>query len=109
MDSAKRVILRIQESDVKPDDLFEPVRLYLQKTKHSLDETEDPWNRHFIHLQPPSDIPQKNPKIHVIIDLNKDQYLKAFVDRDFPHECYRIKYINNKMWAVQHFKSMTAQ
>ena len=104
MDSARRVILRIRESDVSPNDLLEPVRLYLQKKSHCLDEIKDPWKCHFIHLQPPSNIAQTDPKIHIIIDLNKDKYSKDFVDWGFPHECYNIKYVNNKMWVTQHFK-----
>lgn len=97
MDYAKRVILRIREADVNWTDQFEPVRLYLEKKGHSSEETTTPWNNHFVHLQPPSDIPQQDPKIHIIIDLNKARFSKTFVDDEVPHEMYRIRYVDNKM------------
>lgn len=100
MDNAKRVILRIREADVNWTDQFEPVRLYLEKKDHSIEEITNPLNRHFVHLQPPSDIPQRDPKIHTIIDVNKDQFSQTFVDDDFPHEMYRIRYLDDKMWVL---------
>lgn len=100
MNPSKRVILRIREADVNWTDQFEPVRLYLEKKDHSIEEITNPLNRHFVHLQPPSDIPQRDPKIHIIIDVNKVQFDKTFVDDDFPHEMYRIRYLDDKMWVL---------
>ena len=95
----------MREADVDWADPFEPVRLYLQKKGHSAEEIKDPLNRHFVHLQPPSDIPQKDPKIHVVIDLNKDQFSNVFVDENLPHEIYSIRYLDNKM-SVMHISSL---
>lgn len=89
MDQAKRVVLRLREADINDLDLYEPVRLYLEKHGHSPSEIEA--NRHFIHIQPPNPhIPQADPKIHIIIDLETNQF-SGQLDRDFPHEFYRIR------------------
>lgn len=100
MNSAKRIILRIREADVNWTDPFEPVWLCLEKKGHSIEEITNPLNHHFVHLQPPSDIPKRDPKIHIVIDVNKDQFPKTFVDDDFPHEMYRIRYLDDKMWVL---------
>ena len=88
MDLAERVILRIRAADVNWFDPFKPVRLYLAKKVHSIEEITNPLDRHFVHLQPPPDIPQRDPKILIIIDLNKGQFSQTLVDDDFPHEMY---------------------
>lgn len=89
MDQAKRVVLRLREADINDLDLYEPVRLYLEKHGHSPSEIEA--NRHFIHIQPPNPhIPQADPKIHIIIDIETNQF-SGYLDRDFPHEFYRIR------------------
>lgn len=101
MDSAKRVIFRIREADVDWKDQCKPVRLYLEQMGYASAETRqdcmDPWERQFIHIQPPCEIEQGDPKIHVVADLNKDQYSQPFAGKDLPHEFYRVRYVNGKM------------
>lgn len=95
MSQAKRVILRLREADINPNDIYEPVRLYLEKRGRSATELEA--DRHFIHVQPPNpDILQSDPKIHIIIDLEKDKFC-GDLDHDFPHEIYRIRRQDNDM------------
>lgn len=67
-----RVILRVREADFEEDDMLKPVRLYL-KMGRSVREIEE--NRHYVHFQPSNaHIPQRDPKIHIIIDLNHAQF-----------------------------------
>lgn len=94
MNEAKRVILRLREDQMDYSDTYKPVRLYFSKFNRSLDELES--NRHFIHIQPPSDLYQPNSKIHVVIDLEKDQFSGEF-SQDFPHDIYTIRYEGDEM------------
>lgn len=96
MESARRVILRVREADFEEDDTFKPVRLYLEKMGRSVCEIEE--NRHYIHFQPSNaHIPQRNPKIHIIIDLNYEKFSGDVVDMDFPHEIYAVRQVDNKL------------
>ncbi|KAJ5921333.1 hypothetical protein N7466_009659 [Penicillium verhagenii] len=91
MPEAKRVILRLAETDMNYLDPYEPVRLYLEKTNQSLQDLDD--NHHFIHIQPPNpEIPQVKPKIHVVIDFEKEKFAGSTLKGhpDFPHEFYRL-------------------
>ncbi|BAE54967.1 unnamed protein product [Aspergillus oryzae RIB40] len=84
MDHPKRVILRLQEADLDEADLYEPVRLYLEKNGRSIEELDT--DRHFVHIQPPNpDIPQVDPKLHVVIDLEAEKYTGK-LGPDFPYE-----------------------
>jgi hypothetical protein len=95
MNQAKRVILRLREAELDYDNPYESVRLYLKKNGRSVKELEA--DRHFIHVQPPNpDIPQIDPKVHIIIDIEKDQF-SGTLDDNFPHEIYRIRRLDNKM------------
>ncbi|GIK04367.1 hypothetical protein Aspvir_008448 [Aspergillus viridinutans] len=95
MSGPKRVILRLSESDLNPDDVYEPVRLYLEKHGHSSDELAT--ERHFIHVQPPNPhILQNDPKIHIVIDLEKDQF-SGPLDSNFPHDLHRIRRKDDKL------------
>ncbi|RWQ94704.1 hypothetical protein C8Q69DRAFT_471151 [Paecilomyces variotii] len=95
MNQAKRVILRIPEPDFNPHDPYEAVRLYLEKNGRSATELET--GRHFIHIQPSnSDITQRNPKIYIIMDIEKDCF-SGPIHHDFPHEIYRICRVDNKL------------
>lgn len=75
------MILRLHEADINDHDLYEPVRLYLKKHGHPASEIKA--NRHFIHIQPPNPhIPQADPKIHIIIDMETVQF-SGQIDCDF--------------------------
>lgn len=95
MNEAKRVILCLPEEYMDYSDTYKPVRLYFSKFNRSLEELGS--NRHFIHIQPPSDLSQPNSKIHVIIDLEKDQFFGDFT-QDFPHDIYTIRCVGGEMW-----------
>lgn len=84
---AKRVILRVPESEMNYQDPNEFVRLYLAKFRpgEELDLT-----RHFTHHEPPSDIPYENPKVHAFIDLEAKASVGA-IDQNFPHEIHAIR------------------
>ena len=95
---AKRVILRLRESDF-PDtsysDLTQIVEAYLTFSGHSAEELAE--GRHFFHFQPPnSDIPQDNPRFHIIIDIEKMRH-SGPLPKDFPHEIYRISQSSGTM------------
>jgi hypothetical protein len=95
MDQAKRVILRLRETELDDSDPYESVRLYLQKNGRSVEELNE--DRHFVHIQPSNPhIPQTDPKIHIIIDIEKDQF-SGTLDANFPHEIYRVRRIDNEM------------
>jgi hypothetical protein len=94
MVTAKRVVLRFPENLQNPNDLYEPVRLYSTKSNRPVEEPNS--NRHWIHLQPPSDIPQTNPKLHIVIDLEKDEFSDP-LGPDFPHELYYVRRQDNKL------------
>ncbi|KAJ1714024.1 hypothetical protein NYO67_3818 [Aspergillus flavus] len=95
MDHPKRVILRLQEADLDEADLYEPVRLYLEKNGRSIEELDT--DRHFVHIQPPNpDIPQVDPKLHVVIDLEAEKYTGK-LGPDFPYEVYRVRRMDGKL------------
>lgn len=97
MAQAKRVVLRLQEADVNDCDLYEPVRLYLEKNGRSSSEIEA--NRHIIHIQPPNPhIPQVNPSIYIVVDIEKEQF-SGPLDKSFPHEFYRIPRHGNELYV----------
>ncbi|KAL3473239.1 hypothetical protein BJX99DRAFT_201435 [Aspergillus californicus] len=87
MSGLKRVILRIPENQMNFQDPAEFVRFYF--TKFPSDAGSDPA-RHFVHYQPPSDFPQSNPKIHIVIDLEIQQF-SGPLTKDFPHEVYSLR------------------
>lgn len=110
--SPKRVIIRLQQSDFNDRDPELPARIYLEKFR-SLNEFGE--NRHFIHIQPPSpgnndnddngnsndnreklQFPENDYKIHVIIDIEKDQF-SGPLGEDFPHEMYRLKRVDGDL------------
>lgn len=98
MAPVKRVILRLREADINDHDLYEPVRLYLEKHGHS--SSEIGANRHFIHIQPPNPhIPQTDPKIHVIIDMEAEQF-SGYLSHDFPHEFYRVRRQGSELYLT---------
>ena len=98
MDQPKRVILRLQEADLDEADLYEPVRLYFEKNGRSIEELDT--SRHFVHIQPSNaDIPQIDPKLHVVIDLEADKY-SGTLGPDFPHELYRVRRVDGKLCVV---------
>lgn len=89
MAQAKRVVLRLREADMNDRDIYEPARLYFEKHGHSSSEIES--NRHFIHIQPPNPhIPQADPKLHVIIDMEVKQH-SGHLSHDFPHEFFLVR------------------
>jgi hypothetical protein len=71
---AKRVIIRLSESDMDYQNPREFVDFCFQKFPS--DAALDP-TRHFVHYQPPSDFPQSNPKAHIVIDLETSHILKT--------------------------------
>ncbi|KAJ5644229.1 uncharacterized protein N7484_006736 [Penicillium longicatenatum] len=103
LDQAKRVILRLQEADMNYNDPYEPVRLYLEKMGHSLQHLDE--NHHFIHIQPPNpDIPQIDPKIHVVIDFETAKF-SGPIEGDFPHEFYRVRREGGKLTLARYRES----
>ena len=48
MAEAKRVILRLREADINTFDLYEPIRLYLERNRYTLSEIEA--NYYFIYI-----------------------------------------------------------
>ncbi|KAL4784337.1 hypothetical protein BJX76DRAFT_357183 [Aspergillus varians] len=95
MAQPKRVILRIREAEINDEDLYEAVRVYFQASGHPVEGLNE--RRHFIHIQPSNpDIPQNDPKIHIVMDLEKNAYSGVLGD-DFPHDLYRIHRIDGQM------------
>lgn len=94
MGQAKRVILRLSENNMDYEDAYKPVRLYLTKFGHSPEELNS--TRHFVHIQPPSDLPQPNAKVHIIIDLERERF-SGPISRSFPHEIYTVRCKDNEM------------
>ncbi|KAL2840095.1 hypothetical protein BJX68DRAFT_271800 [Aspergillus pseudodeflectus] len=82
----ERVILRLSESDMDYRNPREFVDFYFRKFPS--DAALDP-TRHFVHYQPPSDFPQSNPKVHIVIDLETSRILET-LGEDFPHEIYKV-------------------
>ncbi|KAL4811349.1 hypothetical protein BDV18DRAFT_155954 [Aspergillus unguis] len=87
MSGAKSIILRVQESEMNYQEPNEFVDFYF--TKFPSDAVSDPA-RHYIHYQPPRDIPQENAKIHIVIDLETPEF-SGTLDQDFPHEIYAVR------------------
>ena len=94
----KRIILRLRDSDFPDlcnDDLIQIVKAYLTFSGHSAEELAQ--DRHYFHAQPPKpDIPQRNPRFHVIIDMEKMGH-SGPLPKDFPHEIYRASRSNDTM------------
>lgn len=87
MGGAKRVILRVPEADMDYDNPRELVDLYFKEfpSDAALDSA-----RHFIHYQPPSDIPHSDSRVHIVIDL-ETLYFAGALDQPFPHEIYAVR------------------
>lgn len=95
---AKRVILRLRESDfpdISYSNIIQIVDAYLTFSGRSTEERAQ--GRHFFHFQPPNpNIPQKDPRFHIIIDIEKMGH-SGSLQKDFPHEIYRIYRRNDGM------------
>ncbi|KAL2814019.1 hypothetical protein BJX63DRAFT_431650 [Aspergillus granulosus] len=87
MSRAERVILRVPENDMNYQNSREFVDFYF--TKFPSEAAPDP-TRHFVHYQPPNDIPRPNPKVHIVIDLEIPDFT-GNLDKDFPHEIYAVR------------------
>lgn len=88
-------MLRLRINELKDIDPYESVLLYLEKNGRSVKELEQ--DRHFIHIQPSNpDIPQEDPKIHIVIDLEKDQF-SGTLGKDSPREVYRVRRLDGEM------------
>ncbi|PKY07324.1 hypothetical protein P168DRAFT_324753 [Aspergillus campestris IBT 28561] len=85
MSNAKRIILRVAENEMNYQDPYEFARFYF--TQFPSNASSDP-TRHFIHYQPPSDIP--GAKVHIVIDL-EIQGFTGTLDQEFPHEVYAVR------------------
>jgi hypothetical protein len=96
--AAKRVILRLRDNDfpnVSYNDLVKCVETFLAFSGHSVEELSQ--GRHFFHFQPPNpQIPQQNPRFHIIIDIEKQQH-SGPLQKDFPHEIYRVSRRDDEM------------
>lgn len=84
---AKRVILRIPESEMNYQHPGEFVDFYFMKFPSNA--ASDPA-RHFIHYQPPNDIPHSNAKVHIVIDIETQEFAGE-LGREFPHEIYAVR------------------
>jgi hypothetical protein len=95
---AKRVILRLRESDfpeVSYAGLLKCVESFLAFSGRSVDELAR--DEHFFHVQPPNpQIPQRDPRFHIIIDMEKKNH-SGSLPKDFPHEIYRVSRYDNEM------------
>ncbi|KAL3444838.1 hypothetical protein BJX65DRAFT_310428 [Aspergillus insuetus] len=82
----KRVILCLSESDMDYQNPREFVDFYFIKfpSDAALDRT-----RHFVHYQPPSDFPQPNPKVHIVIDL-ETSHVFGNLPQNLLHEIYKV-------------------
>jgi hypothetical protein len=87
MGGAKRVILRVPESEMDYQNPREFVDFYF--TKFPSGAASDSA-RHFIHYQPPSDTSQSNPKVHIVIDLETQDFTGT-LNQEFPHEIYAVR------------------
>lgn len=95
---AKRVILRLREGDFSNmlySDIVPCVKRYLEFSGRAVEEAEQ--NKHFWHFQPPhADPPQANPRFHIIIDIDDAEH-SGPLQKDFPHEIYRVAKVENQM------------
>ncbi|PYI31959.1 hypothetical protein BP00DRAFT_425227 [Aspergillus indologenus CBS 114.80] len=97
---AGRVILRLRDKefpDALYDDFVECVKSFLMFSHRSVEEL--PRGDHFFHVQPPdtnSQIPQVDPRFHIIIDLETDRHCGPLPE-DFPHQIYRVSRKDNAM------------
>lgn len=93
MSEPKRIILRLSETDFNAFDMYEAVRAYLEHHDRSATELQE--YRHRIHMRPSNDhIPQHDPKVYFIVDLEMDLYVgdkRGRVERDFPHELFGVR------------------
>ncbi|KAF9890421.1 hypothetical protein FE257_006089 [Aspergillus nanangensis] len=87
MSQARRVILRVPEEIMDYQDPDQFVRLYFEKLRPG---EELDHNRHYIHHQPPSIIPLSNPKVHILIDLEKHEF-SGPLGKNFPHDIYSVR------------------
>lgn len=98
---AKRVILRLRDSDfpnVSYNDLVNCVKSFLTFSGRSPEELAQ--DRHFFHFQPPNpDIPQENPRFHIIIDVEKSKH-SGPLQKGFPHEIYRVSRRDDEMYVM---------
>ncbi|KAL4874359.1 hypothetical protein BJY04DRAFT_204019 [Aspergillus karnatakaensis] len=83
MSAAKRIVLRVPEYD-KPEEF---VDFYF--TKFPCGAASD-RTRYFVHLQPPSDFPRPNAKIHIVVDLGIQDH-DGSLDQEFSHEVYTVR------------------
>lgn len=93
MSQAKRVILRLDQSEFDDSDPHQIARLYFTECGRSFEEFKE--GHHFIHIQLPNyDI--KQSKAHVIIDMEVAQFFGP-LPANFPHEIYRVRRIDGEM------------
>ncbi|PYI29522.1 hypothetical protein BP00DRAFT_448338 [Aspergillus indologenus CBS 114.80] len=99
MAGAKRVILRVPENEMDYQNPREFVDFYFKKfpSNAALDSA-----RHFIHYQPPSDIPQSNAKVHIVIDLETQDFAGT-LNQEFPHDIYAVRRVagNLELYAYE--------
>lgn len=84
----KRVILRLRANEFEGRDLNSEfgnaIKAYLAFAGRPTSEHEE--NKHYIHIEPPHDIP--NSSFHITLDLEKDRNSSI---RNLPHEIYRVR------------------
>ncbi|KAL4910229.1 hypothetical protein BDW74DRAFT_144693 [Aspergillus multicolor] len=85
---AKGVILRVPENDMDYHNLTEFVDSYF--TKCPFEAATDPA-RHFVHYQPPTDRPEANMKIHIVINMETQDFSGETVSKNFPHDVYAAR------------------
>ena len=79
--------------------LNESMRLYLEK--HRRLPCEIDANRHFIHIQPSNPhIPQADPKIHIVIDLEMEKH-SGRLSPEFPHEFFRVRRNGTDLYVLR--------
>ncbi|KAL4792947.1 hypothetical protein BDV19DRAFT_391604 [Aspergillus venezuelensis] len=97
MAQPKRIVLRISSADFDEKNMYEAVYVYFEKTNRSTDELSEQPQRHYIHITPDnSHIPQRDPKVHIVIDLEISAH-SGPLSPDFPHELYRMKRVDGEM------------
>lgn len=99
--TANRTILRLRDNDfpnISYDDLVKCVESFLVFSGHSAEELAQ--GRHFFHFQPPNtEIPQQNPRFHIIIDMEKAKH-SGPLPEDFPHDLYRVSRHGDEMLVI---------
>lgn len=83
--------------DLTFDEVTQTVEAFLTFSGHSAEELAQ--GKHFYHIQPPNpDIPQRNPRCHIIIDMEVREYPESeALGEGFPHEIYRVVRCDDKM------------